>query len=146
MTAAFQTNAFQPDAFQTLVITGALSATDENDTGAFVGTVGGVVPVIEIDMHDGDKKRKKQLAKEAAKAKQRKDEIVALFEHIVEGKPLVAEEIAAPFIKDATISELKSIDFINTIDFDALMADLSRVQQIYDAYIEMDDEEVLALL
>lgn len=146
MTAAFQTNAFQPNAFQTLVITGVLSATDENDTGAFVGTVGGVVPVIEIDMHDGDKKRKKQLAKEAAKAKKRKDEIVALFEHIVEGKPLVAEEIAAPFIKDATISELKSIDFINTIDFDALMADLSRVQQIYDAYIEMDDEEVLALL
>lgn len=146
MTAAFQTNAFQPDAFQTLVVNGVLNATDENDTGAFVGTVGGVVPVIEIDMHDGDKKRKKQLAKEAAKAKKRKDEIVALFEHIVEGKPLVAEEIAAPFIKDATISELKSIDFINTIDFDALMADLSRVQQIYDAYIEMDDEEVLALL
>lgn len=146
MTAAFQTNAFQPNAFQTLVVTGVLNATDENDTGAFVGTVGGVVPVIEIDTHDGDKKRKKQLAKEAAKAKKRKDEIVALFEHIVEGKPLVAEEIAAPFIKDATISELKSIDFINTIDFDALMADLSRVQQIYDAYIEMDDDEVLALL
>ena len=146
MTAAFQVNAFQPNAFQTLVVTGVLNATDQDDTGSFAGTVGGVVPVIDIDMHDGDKKRKKQLAKEAAKAKQRKDEIVALFEHIVEGKPLVAEEIAAPFIKDATISELKSIDFINTIDFDALMADLSRVQQIYDAYIEMDDEEVLALL
>ncbi len=146
MTAAFQLNAFQPNAFQTLVITGVLSATDQDDTGSFTGTVGGVVPVIEIDMHDGDKKRKKRLAEESAKAKKRRDEVVALFEHLVEGKPLVAEEIAAPYIKEATISELKSIDFINNIDFDALMADLARVQQIYDAYIEMDDEEVLALL
>lgn len=146
MTAAFQLNAFQPNAFQTLTVTGVLNATDENDTGSFTGTVGGVVPVIEIDMHDGDKKRKKRLAEESAKAKKRRDEVVALFEHLVEGKPLVAEEIAAPYVKEATISELKSIDFINTIDFDALMADLARVQQIYDAYIEMDDEEVLALL
>lgn len=146
MTAAFQLNAFQPNAFQTLVVTGVLNATDENDTGSFTGTVGGVVPVIEIDMHDGDKKRKKRLAEESAKAKKRRDEVVALFEHLVEGKPLVAEEIAAPYVKEATISELKSIDFINTIDFDALMVDLARVQQIYDAYIEMDDEEVLALL
>lgn len=146
MTAAFQTNAFQPNAFQTLVVTGVLSATDQNDSGAFTGTVGGVVPVIDIDMHDGDKKRRKKLKAEADKAQKRKDEIVALFEHIVEGKPLLAEEIAQPFVKQATISELKSIDFINNIDFDALMADLAKVQQIYDAYIEMDDEEVLALL
>ncbi len=145
MAAAFQINAFQPNAFQTLTITGVLNATDENDSGAFTGIVS-EMPIITIDMHDGDDKRKKQREKEAQKAKQRKDEIVALFEHIIEGKPLVAEEIAAPFIKEATISELKSIDFINTVDFDALMADLSKVQQIYDAYIEMDDEEVLALL
>jgi hypothetical protein len=102
-----------------------------------------VAPIVVMDMHDGGPKKRK---KEAAKQKKRRDEIIALFEHLVEGKPLVAEEIAAPFIKEATISELKSIDFINTIDFDALMADLARVQQIYDAYIEMDDEEVLALL
>lgn len=142
MTAAFQLNAFQPNAFQTLTVTGVLNATDENDSGAFTGTVG-VVPIVVIDTHDGGKKRR---TKEAAKQKKRRDEIIALFEHIVEGKPLVAEEIAAPFIKEATISNLKSIDFINTIDFDALMADLVRVQQIYDAYIEMDDDEVLALL
>jgi hypothetical protein len=142
MTAAFQANAFQPDAFQTLVITGVLNATDQDDSGAFTGIVQ-VAPIIVMDMHDGGTKRRK---KESDKQKQRREEIIALFEHIVEGKPLIAEEIAAPFIKQATISNLKSIDFINTIDFDALMADLVRVQQIYDAYIEMDDEEVLALL
>jgi hypothetical protein len=142
MTAAFQLNAFQPNAFQTLVITGVLNATDQNDSGSFTGVVE-TAPIVIIDMHDGGPKKRK---KEADKQKQRRDEIIALFEHIVEGKPLVAEEIAAPFIKQATISNLKSIDFINTVDFDALMADLVRVQQIYDAYIEMDDEEVLALL
>ena len=142
MTAAFQLNAFQPNAFQTLVITGVLNATDQNDSGSFTGVVE-TAPIVIIDMHDGGPKNRK---KEADKQKQRRDEIIALFEHIVEGKPLIAEEIAAPFIKEATISNLKSIDFINTIDFDALMADLVRVQQIYDAYIEMDDEEVLALL
>ena len=142
MTAAFQANAFQPDAFQVLVITGVLNATDQNDTGSFTGIVQ-VAPIVIVDTHDGGPKRRK---KESDKQKQRRDEIIALFEHIVEGKPLIAEEIAAPFIKEATISNLKSIDFINTIDFDALMTDLVRVQQIYDAYIEMDDEEVLALL
>ena len=142
MTAAFQLNAFQPNAFQTLVITGVLNATDQNDSGSFTGVVE-TAPIVIIDMHDGGPKKRK---KEADKQKQRRDEIIALFEHIVEGKPLIAEEIAAPFIKEATISNLKSIDFINTIDFDALMVDLVRVQQIYDAYIEMDDEEVLALL
>lgn len=120
MTTAFQSNAFQNDAFQ---------------------VVG--VPIIVVDTHDGGQKKRK---KEADKQKQRRDEVIALFEQIVEGKPLVAEEIAAPFIKQATISNLKSIDFINDIDFDALMADLGRVQQLYDAHIDMDDDEVLLLL
>ena len=145
MTAAFQTNAFQPNAFQVLVVTGVLNATDQNDSGAFTGVVQ-VAPIIVMDMHDGGKKRKKYLKEEAAKAKKRRNEVVALFEHLVEGKPLIAEEIAAPFIKQATISELNPVEFVKTVDFDALMADLAKVQQIYDAYIEMDDEEVLALL
>lgn len=142
MTAAFQVNAFQPDAFQTLIITGVLNATDQNDSGAFLGTVE-TQPIVLIDMHDGGKKRRKQHKEEADKAKQRKDEIIALFEHIVEGKPLVAEAIAQPFIKEV---QDQKVDLISSIDFDSLIADLTKVQQLYDAYIEMDDEEVLALL
>jgi hypothetical protein len=142
MSAAFQVNAFQPNAFQTLTVTGVLNATDENDSGAFTGVVQ-VAPIVVVDTHDGGPKRRKQ---EADKQKKRRDDVLALFEHLVEGKPLIAEVIAAPFIKQATISELNAVDFVKTVDFDALIADLSRVQQIYDAYIEMDDEEVLALL
>jgi hypothetical protein len=60
VTAAFQVNAFQPNAFQTLTITGVLSATDQNDLGSFTGVVQ-VAPIIVMDMHDGGpKKRKKE--------------------------------------------------------------------------------------
>jgi hypothetical protein len=142
MTAAFQTNAFQPNAFQTLTIEGVLYATDDNDTGAFVGTVTG--GKVLIDTHDGGKRKKaeeQERKKYAAKQKQRRDEIIALFEQIVEGKPQVAEEIAEPFVVVEATIQAPAV-----IDYDAMLADLARVEQIYHAYIEMDDEEVLALL
>ena len=49
-TPAFQLNAFQPNAFQTLVVEGVINATDDNDIGIFLGEVsGGEGP----DTHDG---------------------------------------------------------------------------------------------
>ena len=142
MTQAFQLNAFQPNAFQTLTVEGVLNATDGNDIGVFAGTVSG--GTILIDTHDDGKRKKAEAAdrkKFAEKQKAKRDEILALFEEIVEGKPRVAEEIAEPFILIEATIETPAV-----IDFDAMLADLVRVQQIYDAYIEMDDEEVLALL
>jgi len=144
MTAVFQLNAFQPNAFQTLVITGVLSVTDENDTGAFVGVVQ-QAPIVNIDTHDGGPKPKKlseKLRKEAEKKQQQRDFLIDIYERVVEGKqdaPII-EEIVFDYEKVDTISNLKSIDF------DALLKDLVKVQQIYDAYIELDDEEVLVFL
>lgn len=145
MTAAFQVNAFQPNAFQTLTITGVLSATDQNDSGSFTGVVQ-VAPIIVMDMHDGGpKKRKKEEEEhrkvEAAKAKARRDEVLALFEQIVEGKPRIAEEIAEPFVLIEATIQAPAV-----IDYEAMLADIARVEQIYSAYIEMDDEDVLLLL
>ena len=107
-----------------------------------IGVATPVPPIIiDFDTHDGGKKKfKEKLAKEIKDKKRRRQEIVDLYEQIVEGKPAIAAEIVAPYVKQATISEIKSINF------DALMADVNRVQQMYDTYIEMDDEEVLALL
>jgi len=49
-TPAFQLDAFQPNAFQTLVVEGVINATDDNDIGIFLGEVsGGEGP----DTHDG---------------------------------------------------------------------------------------------
>ena len=64
-----------------------------------------ISPVI-FDFHDGGvgkRKEEEQRRREAAKSQARRDEVLALYEQIVEGKPQVAEEIAEPFvIKQAT--------------------------------------------
>jgi len=97
--------------------------------------------IIEIDTHDGGKRKKQEeehRKAEAAKAKARRDEVIALFEQIVEGKPRIAEEIAEPFVIEATAPAV--------INYDAMLADLDRVNRIYNEHIEMDDEDVLALI
>jgi len=92
-----------------------------------------------VDTHDGGNKKRK-FADEAEKKSKKRAEIVRLYEQLVEGKPDVAREIALPILQNSSIIELKSINF------DELLADLSRIDQIYAAWIEMDDEEVLSLL
>ena len=52
----------------------------------------------------------------------------------------IAEEIAEPFVIEAT-AQAPAV-----IDYDAMLADLDRVNRIYNEHIEMDDEDVLALI
>ena len=114
------------------------------DTGTWDDATWDYVPVIvEMDMHDGGTRKKEEDAyrkAEADKAKARRDEVLALFEQIVEGKPRIAEEIAEPFVIEAT-AQAPAV-----IDYDAMLADLDRVNRIYNEHIEMDDEDVLALI
>jgi len=119
MTVAFQLDAFENDAFQ----------------------INGII--VYFDTHDGGKRKKEEDAyrkAEADKAKSRRDEVLALFEQIVEGKPRIAKEIAKPFVIEAT-AQAPAV-----IDYDAMLADLDRVNRIYNEHIEMDDEDVLALI
>jgi hypothetical protein len=114
------------------------------DTGTWDDATWDYVPVIvEMDMHDGGKRKKEEDAyrkAEADKAKARRDEVLALFEQIVEGKPRIAKEIAEPFVIEVT-AQAPAV-----IDYDAMLADLDRVNRIYNEHIEMDDEDVLALI
>jgi len=119
MIGAFQSKAFQNNAFQ---------------------TAGGIL----FDTHDGGERRKKEEAerrKYAAKQKARREEILALFEQIVEGKPQVAEEIAEPFVIVQATAIAPAV-----INYDAMFANLDKIEQIYNAWIDMDDEDVLRLL
>jgi len=96
-------------------------------------------PILIYDFHDGGKRKKQEEAERkrlATKNKAKRDEIIALFEQIVEGKPRIAEEIVAPFLNQE----------FNSIDFDSMMQNYAKVQQIYDTLIEIDDEDVLILL
>jgi hypothetical protein len=100
--------------------------------------------IIEIDTHDGGKRKKAEeeyRKKEAAKAKARRDEVLALYERIVEGKPELAEEIAQPFVITQATIQAPAV-----INYDAMLASFDKVKQIYNAYLEMDDEDVLLLI
>ena len=122
-----------------LVVTVALSG---NSATGEVGTVTvAPQPVIVIDdTHDG-KRFKDQLKRERKLREKKRQAILDAFERIVEGRPEVAEEIAAPFVVPP-----KAKSAVLAINYDALFADLDRVQRIWDTHLEMDDEDVLTLL
>jgi hypothetical protein len=110
------------------------------------GSVGNVTPPIPViyldDTHDpGPDKLKKQLKREQEKNKKRRDEIVAAYERIVEGK--IPEEIIAPYVE--TFATIASKQNVTLTDIDKLMSNLDKMQLIWDDHIESDDEEILLL-
>lgn len=122
-----------------LVITVSLSGTEATGTAGNVNVVPQPVIVID-DTHDG-RRFKEQLERERKLREKKKQAILDAFERIVEGRPEIAEEIAAPYV--VIKPKAKSAP---TINYDALFADLDRVQRIWDTHLEMDDEDVLTLL
>ena len=105
-------------------------------------------PVVIMDMHDGGKnthkKRKEPRYDEDSKLREaRRKEVIAIYEELVEGRPRVVAEIVAPFVEEQTRFDIPPV---NAIDFDALLADVARVEALYRELEEMDDEEVLLLL
>jgi len=140
----------------TIPITGTGATTAVGTVGATVtislsgvqatGSVGTVTPsappiVIIDDTHDG-RRFKEQLERERKLRAKKKQAILDAFERIVEGRPEIAEEIAAPYV----VTRPKAKSAPPTINYDALFADLDRVQRIWDTHLEMDDEDVLTLL
>lgn len=101
-------------------------------------------PITLIDTHDGDKKKHKRFDEEAKKRAERRKEIIAAYEELVEGKPRVAQEIVAPFV-EVEITQTEAIT-VARIDFDALLNDVARMERLYRELQELDDEEALLLL
>jgi hypothetical protein len=104
-------------------------------------------PVVLVDGHDGgkNKKRKEPRYDEDAKRRElRRKEVISIYEELVEGRPRVVAEIVAPFVE--TPVPAYAIPAVEQIDFDALLADIERLQALYREMQEKDDEEVLLLL
>jgi hypothetical protein len=117
----------------------AVSATtDGADVSSAIANVG--PNVVVIDTHDGGDRQKKRFNAEAEEKKRRKDQLIAIYEDLLEAKPSIAEEIVAPFARQ------DKQDIYASIDFDALLSDLNRVDALYREHQEMDDEEVLLML
>ena len=126
MTTAFQSNAFQNNAFQIV----------------------GEPPIIVIDTHDGDyhKRRKKLFDDENQRVTRKREDIIAAYERIVEGKPDEAQELVEGFeVKDKKIASKAQV-LGPKIDFDRFMKDLDRVERLWELYLEMEDEDLMVLL
>ena len=106
-------------------------------------------PIIIVDdTHDGDyhKKLQKRFDEEKQRLEQRRKDVIAAYERIVEGKPDLAKELTAGFeVIDKKI-ESKGPVFVSNIDFDRFINDLDRTQKLWDEYLEMEDEDLMVLL
>jgi hypothetical protein len=120
-------------------ITGTLAATLDSISVNMYATES---PIYVVDTHDGDYYKKK-FAKEIADNSRRRKQVVDLYEELVELKPKAAIDAVAPFIENDVNSQ-------NSIDFNALLADLNRTEAVYNSLKreleEIDDEDVLLLL
>lgn len=123
-------------------ISKAIQLTGVQAAGA-VGDLTPFKPIIIIDdTHDpGPDKRKKQFKLEQEKNKKRRDEIIASYERIVEGK--IPEEIIAPYVE--TFATIASKQNVTLTDIQKMLSNLDKMQLIWDDHIESDDEEILLL-
>jgi len=123
-------------------------------TGAeATGTAGNVIyvpaPIIIVDdTHDGDyhKKLQKRFDKENQRLEQKRKDIIAAYERIVEGKPDLAKELTAGFEVIDKQNDNKNQAFVSNIDFDRLINDLASAERLWNEYLEMEDEDLMVLL
>jgi len=105
-------------------------------------------PIIIVDdTHDGDyhKKLKKRFDEENQRLKRKRDDVIAAYERIVEGKPDLAKELTAGFEIKAKSSK-KADKSLPNIDFDKLINNLDRTERLWNEYLEMEDEDLMVLL
>lgn len=94
--------------------------------------------IVVFDGHDGDKKRQKKWDDERERREYRKQELIKVYEQLNEVRPEVARSIVKPHL---TVN-MKT----PTVNWDAMLRDLDRVERLMREHQEMDDEEVLLLL
>lgn len=170
MAAAFQINAFQPNAFQTLIVTGVLYATDQNDSGAFVGTVSGGQN--NVDTHDGfthkEIKRIEAMRKKLEKLRLKQEQA---FADANKRRKQTLIEVITPPVADVKQTEVELPEVINEpvlvkindsiarleLEYQLIERKLAQKQAIeaYQSYMaklqadhlaNLDDEEALIML
>jgi hypothetical protein len=126
-------------AFTLVADGGVYSYSGNNANLLFSGT-----PIVVIDTHDGDRKRRRKFQEDEEARAKRRQQIQNAYEVLLEGRPEVVEAIAAPFVDTPKTPGIA----VQTpsVNWDALLDDLDAAEQLYAAYVELDDEEVLLLL
>lgn len=96
-------------------------------------------PVVTFDTHDGDRVRKR-IRKVRDERELRREQVITAYQTLFEARPAEATELVAEYATPATTLRAPSIDF------EALLADIDAAERLYEAYLDMDDEEVMMLL
>ena len=114
-------------------VDGALAWVEADDIVAMTGLAGGISP--QPDTHDGGKKPKNRAFKRAEE--RRKEELKRAFAAIAEVPELAGQiaEIKADYAYSGAVLR---------IDFDALMADVRRVQWLFDERDRIEEENAAA--
>lgn len=107
----------------------------------------GVGPVIvDADTHDG-RRQKRRFDREAEACARRKAQIIEAYERLAEGKPAIARELTRPFAKLTLVEKSEAVPRVAPkIDFDRLMASLDHAERLWQAFLDLDDEDVLRLM
>lgn len=101
-----------------------------------------VAPVIIRDRGDSDNgRRKRRYAQEVEQRERKRRQLIEAYEQLVEAKPAVAEAIVQEFRSEARGETLEA-----RVDWDRLLDSLDAAQRLYDAWIDMDDDDVMMLL
>lgn len=98
-------------------------------------------PIVVVDTHDNWRKRRKRDQEEIEERERKRQQLISAYEHLVEGKPLVAEQIVEQFKLETKGETLEA-----RIDFDRLLNDIEATQRLYNAWIDLDDEDILLLI
>ena len=109
----------------------------------------GIIPtppptVVVIDGHDS--KRFEDHIKKGRKwrEKQRED-VISAYEALSGELPMLTNQMVEPYVAEPDADPGKAYS-TKSIDFERLLRNTDRVQQLLEAYREMDDEEAILLL
>jgi len=106
----------------------------------------GKAPVIFVgDTHDDakkhDKRARRLVKRHREKNELRTQQVIAAFEQVIEGKPIIPVEVAETIVKSLEVNN----KFTKT-DFADLQNQLNVVQALWNEYLANDDEDVILML
>ena len=100
--------------------------------------------LIDLDTHDSFKRRKKLFDKERLDREDRRNDLIAAYEILAEGRPAEAADIIAPFAEVAVLG--RDPPPRSMVDWNSLLGRIDAVDRLWAAFLEMDDEDILVMM
>ena len=115
---------------------------------ADIGAVYVPPPIVVVDTHDGGDRLKRKFKKERKEREQRRNELINIYEQLVEGRPAIAHKLVEEFMETPAGGDktYAGASVAQSINYDKLLDSLQTIEALHREFQEMDDEEVLLLL